>query len=209
MTDAGKRLITAANECKPITTAAEMKEAAIEACSNVIKNYDVMDASGTKYLPLKTQKAAKGLVAIAREDISAIPCAEPAPNWERFGRDLLDEWPVRDIDGAELFETALRNGLVIEVPGGYDPEQHIDAEGICPETGDPWYEYAFDAPAPLTLQAALEVPEVKAMVDALSYYADAKTYEPDKTYANQPWPIFDDEGALARAALAAIEGAGE
>src|SRR5699024_10370267 len=27
--------------------------------------------------------------------------------------------------------------------GGYDPDQHFDAEGICPERGDPWYEYTF------------------------------------------------------------------
>ena len=73
------------------------------------------------------------------------------PDWEGFGRDLLESWPVRDVDGSELFDAALRNGLIQEVPGGYDPEQHIDAEGICPEAGDPWYEYAFGAalePAP-------------------------------------------------------------
>ena len=66
------------------------------------------------------------------------------PDWEGFGRDLLESWPVRDVDGSELFDAALRNGLIQEVPGGYDPEQHIDAEGICPEAGDPWYEYAFE-----------------------------------------------------------------
>lgn len=65
------------------------------------------------------------------------------PDWEGFGRDLMQDWPVGDVDGSELFEAALRNGLLREIPGGYDPEQHIDAEGICPETGDPWYEYAF------------------------------------------------------------------
>lgn len=65
------------------------------------------------------------------------------PNWEGFARDLLEHWPVRDVDGSELFDAALRNGLIQEIPGGYDPEHHIDAEGICPEVGDPWYEYAF------------------------------------------------------------------
>ena len=67
------------------------------------------------------------------------------PNWEGFGRDLLESWPVGDVDGADLFDAALRNGLIREVPGGYNPEQHIDAECICPEKGDPWYEYAFGA----------------------------------------------------------------
>jgi hypothetical protein len=64
-------------------------------------------------------------------------------DWEGFGRDLLESWPVRDVDGSELFDAALRNGLIAEIPGGYDPDQHIDADGICPEAGDPWYEYVF------------------------------------------------------------------
>jgi len=80
------------------------------------------------------------------------------PDWEGFCRDLLDEWPVRDIDGFELFDAALRNGLICEIPGGYDPEQHIDAEGICPEKGDPWYEYAFGE--------RLTVIDAKALVKA-------------------------------------------
>jgi len=66
-----------------------------------------------------------------------------APDWEGFARDLLDEWPVRDVEGSELFEAALRNRLIREIPGGFNPEEHIDTEGICPEPGDPWYEYAF------------------------------------------------------------------
>ena len=65
------------------------------------------------------------------------------PDWEGFCRDLLEHWPVGDVGGAELFEAALRNNLLREIPGGYDPENHIDAEGICPERGDPWYEYNF------------------------------------------------------------------
>jgi hypothetical protein len=48
--------------------------------------------------------------------------------------------------------------------------------------------------------------EVARLREALSYYADRKTYEPDKRYANEPWPIFDDEGALARATLQPKEG---
>lgn len=66
-----------------------------------------------------------------------------APDWEGFARDLLDEWPVRDVEGSELFDAALSNGLIREIPGGFDPDNHIDTECICPEAGDPWYEYAF------------------------------------------------------------------
>ena len=47
-------------------------QSAMDACTNVIKSYDVMDATGTKYLPMKTQKAAKGMVSIAREDIGKL-----------------------------------------------------------------------------------------------------------------------------------------
>lgn len=69
--------------------------------------------------------------------------AKVLADWEGFGRAMLEHWPVRDVDGAELFDLSLKYGLIAEVPGGYDPEQHIDAEGISPETGDPWYEYTF------------------------------------------------------------------
>lgn len=75
--------------------------------------------------------------------LAALEPVTDGPNWEGFGRDLLESWPVRDVDGSELFDAALRNGLIQEIPGGYDPDRHIDAEGICPEKGDPWYEYAF------------------------------------------------------------------
>lgn len=66
-----------------------------------------------------------------------------APDWEGFGRAIVDEWPTRQIDGNELFSLAWNFGLIREIAGGFDPDEHIDAEGICPEKGDPWYEYAF------------------------------------------------------------------
>jgi hypothetical protein len=66
-----------------------------------------------------------------------------APDWEGFGRALLDSWPTNDIEGSELFALSLQFGLIRPIPGGYNPEEHIDAEGICPEDGDPWYEYNF------------------------------------------------------------------
>ena len=52
-------------------------QSAIDACTNVIKSYDVMDETGTKYLPMKTQKAAKGMVSIAREDIGKLKKGPP------------------------------------------------------------------------------------------------------------------------------------
>ena len=65
------------------------------------------------------------------------------PDWQGFGRAMVESWPISDIEGSDLFDMALKFGLVAEIPGGYDPEQHIDSEGVCPETGDPWYEYTF------------------------------------------------------------------
>ncbi|MDX1704596.1 MAG: hypothetical protein R3235_09930, partial [Altererythrobacter ishigakiensis] len=68
------------------------------------------------------------------------------PNFEGFGRAIMAEgWPVREVDPDELFEASLKYRLIKKIPGGYDPEEHIDAEGICPEPGDPWYEFAYDA----------------------------------------------------------------
>jgi len=65
------------------------------------------------------------------------------PNWEGFARAIVNEWPVRDIDGAELFEAALKFNLIRPIPGGFDPEEHNDNEGIYPDPGDPWYEYNY------------------------------------------------------------------
>ncbi|WP_375553345.1 hypothetical protein [Roseovarius mucosus] len=65
------------------------------------------------------------------------------PDFEGFAKAILEDWPTGDIDGADLFQMSVSYGMIQEVPGGYDPEQHIDAEGISPERGDPWYEYTF------------------------------------------------------------------
>jgi hypothetical protein len=51
-------------------------EGAADACSTIIQDYAVMDSTGTKYLPLKTQKAAKSMVSLAREDIRALDPAQ-------------------------------------------------------------------------------------------------------------------------------------
>ena len=67
-----------------------------------------------------------------------------APDWEDFGRAIMQYgWPTNDIDGSELFDLCLMYGLVRPIEGGFNPDEHIDAEGICPDAGDPWYEYAY------------------------------------------------------------------
>jgi hypothetical protein len=69
----------------------------------------------------------------------------PKPDWEGFCRDILEEWPwpTRDVDGVELFNLCIKHHMIREVPGGFKEGQHIDADCICPEEGDPWYEYNF------------------------------------------------------------------
>ena len=67
-----------------------------------------------------------------------------APDWEDFGRAIMQYgWPTNDIDGSELFDLCLMYGLIRPIEGGFNPDEHIDAEGICPDAGDPWYEYAY------------------------------------------------------------------
>jgi len=69
----------------------------------------------------------------------------PPPDWESFGRMVMAEvgWPVDCIEGSTLFEISLRCHLIKPVEGGFDPDQHDDDEGICPEPGDPRYEWNF------------------------------------------------------------------
>ena len=75
-----------------------------------------------------------------------IPMSEKTvPDWEGFSRAVLSQWPVNDIEGAELFELALKYGMIREIEGGFNPEEHDDYDSIYPEEGDPWYEYTFSA----------------------------------------------------------------
>ena len=65
------------------------------------------------------------------------------PDWENFAKAILSDWPTNDVDGSVLFDLSLQYGMITEVPGGYNSDHHIDADGIGPEEGDPWYEYTF------------------------------------------------------------------
>jgi hypothetical protein len=65
------------------------------------------------------------------------------PDWENFAKAVLTEWPTGDLHGSVLFDLSLQYGMIQEVPGGYNSDHHIDADCICPEEGDPWYEYTF------------------------------------------------------------------
>lgn len=65
------------------------------------------------------------------------------PDWEGFGRAVMADWPEGgDIDGFTLQDMAVEHGLLREVPGGFNPEEHIDVT-CCAEPGDVWFEVTF------------------------------------------------------------------
>jgi len=73
-------------------------EAAASSCTNVIKNYDVMKPDGTTYEPIRVQKAAKGMVSLARQDIRALTPADAKSALEAYGREKVREgvkWAAR------------------------------------------------------------------------------------------------------------------
>lgn len=59
------------------------------------------------------------------------------PDWEAFGREIMEEWPGGGLDGFDLQEVAVRHGVIEETR--YSPGDH----GPCPEgitePGDPWF----------------------------------------------------------------------
>lgn len=65
-----------------------------------------------------------------------------APDWEGFGRDAMEAWPLGGIDGFELQDLAEKHGLIARVPGGYDPERDSDCEGDF-EKGDEIFDLAY------------------------------------------------------------------
>ena len=60
------------------------------------------------------------------------------PDWEGFGRAVMENWPEGDLDGFALQDAAKKFGVIVPVDGGFDPEKHSDVFG-CAEPGDPWF----------------------------------------------------------------------
>ena len=91
------------------------------------------------------------------------------PDWKNFAKAVLAGWPTGDLEGSVLFDLALEYGMIKEVPGGYNSDHHIDADSICPEEGDPWYEYTFrgDAGPGLYSISALTAKLAKALEAAV------------------------------------------
>ena len=69
-------------ETKLATARPDALEEAAEVCTNIIRNYDVMKPNGTTYEPVHVQRAAKGMVSLARADIRALIAQKDAAQKE-------------------------------------------------------------------------------------------------------------------------------
>jgi hypothetical protein len=142
------------------------------------------------------------------------------PDWENFAKAVLTDWPTGDLDGSVLFDLSLQYGMIKEVPGGYNSDHHIDADGICPEEGDPWYEYTFRGEAGPGLYSITEmtrrigkleakqqetfqmyVDANEARIDAEAKLSEseallAKAVEALRFYAESEWPEDYPGGVL-------------
>jgi hypothetical protein len=62
------------------------------------------------------------------------------PDWKGFGEAVMEEFGEhRDLSAEDKFDFALKFHIIKEVPGGFDPEVHVDAFDCGVEPGDPWY----------------------------------------------------------------------
>jgi hypothetical protein len=149
------------------------------------------------------------------------------PDWENFAKAVLADWPTGDLEGSVLFDLALQYGMIKEVPGGYNSDHHFDADGVCPEEGDPWYEYTFGGeagPGLYSIQTLTEQLEA-ARADAKEAEAYAEELAGDQVDLCRQLIAAEDKlakaveglrkiadafgcecGDAARAALAEIEG---
>jgi len=77
--------------------------------------------------------AAKAKIAKLREELEVVlPFAD-------FGDRMLESWEQHyDVDASDRFDWAKASGVILPVPGGYDPEQHTDEFGAS-EPGDDWF----------------------------------------------------------------------
>lgn len=78
--------------------------------------------------------------------------------WAKLGHAVMEGWPeLGDIDGFGLQDMAEAAGVLVAVPGGFDPEHHEDTIGVDVEPGDPWFEI-------IRAPAALKTPDVSGAV---------------------------------------------
>lgn len=84
-------------------------------------------------------EAAATLRALQAKLDVATGALEKSTPWAKLGMAVMERWPDEfgDIDGVELQDMAEASGVLVAVPGGFDPDEH-DGNGEA-EPGDPWF----------------------------------------------------------------------
>ena len=59
------------------------------------------------------------------------------PDWEAFGREIMEAWPEGDVDGFELQEIAHKHRVLVKTK--FDPAKHGAYDDYGAEPGDPWF----------------------------------------------------------------------
>ncbi len=71
------------------------------------------------------------------------------PDWEGFGRAIMaNHFEGCDLDMMERQEIALKFGVIVPIPGGFDPEEHGLDDEYGSEPGDPWFALNFESKEP-------------------------------------------------------------
>jgi hypothetical protein len=99
-------------------------------------------ASNARLIAAAPDLAAEVLALRAERDAALARAeVERLLPWAKLGAALMERWPeIGDIDGFCLQDMAVSAGVLQEVPGGYDPDEHFDIVGVGPEPGDQWFE---------------------------------------------------------------------
>ena len=109
---------------------------------NHSRSGDVCEASNAKHFPNRAIGNCKAIAAVHEMlDLIEAQAAEieALRKWAELAELIMQPWPdFIDLNGFDLQDFAIRCGVLVEVPGGYDPESHIDTVGVAPERGDPW-----------------------------------------------------------------------
>ena len=59
--------------------------------------------------------------------------------YRQFADDIMEAvWESGGVDGGWLQDHAEEGGIIVKVPGGFNPSKHNDWGGVC-EPGDPFY----------------------------------------------------------------------
>lgn len=76
-------------------------------------------------------RLAREIVALRKMVADLLPFAD-------FGERMMDEWQENfDVDACDRFDWAKSCGVLVAVPGGFDPEKHSPGD-FDPDPGDDW-----------------------------------------------------------------------